>query len=116
MISVIKQRSRQIGEDHLRKILQAVDFDRQYIIKVTSSRQKFLNMAADEHIHNSTKVVTSTCKLIFGHVAIGKYSDISGKKEMVPSQMKTGPASVIKETVSTFPKEQLIRTLIIYQP
>lgn len=115
---VLKGKCPFISNIHLNKIMNAVNFDKQYTIKVTSNINKFENIVVNEKVETSSMNFCSFSTPIYGDVKSGLFENYFGsiKKESCQSDPLVSKAA-IKE-IHEKKDEKIITSyhLVVYFP
>ena len=97
--NIILSRHPNISFEHMEQILSAVDYEKQYNIKVTKRIEKFKNIITDERIQTLEKNVCSTSVPIYGSFTSGLYENYYGETKHSPSIFEHSlEAAAIKTT------------------
>lgn len=113
---IILSRHPAISFSHMEQILSAVDYEKQYNIKVTRRIEKFKNIITNERIQTSEKDVCSSSVSIYGSFTPGFYENYYGEIKQVPSifehSLEAAAIKITKEKRHTVVKS--IYTLVIF--
>ena len=115
---VLKNKSPFISDEHLNKIIDFIDFDKQYTIKVTSNIEKFKNIVVSEHVETETTMFRSISTSIYGEFIPGLFENIYGTITKIPSKSSPVlPKAVVKEIIEQKnEKKTTSYHLVIYCP
>lgn len=107
-----------ISNIHLNEIINAVNFDKQYTIKVTSNINKFENIVVNEKVETSSMNFCSFSTPIYGDVKSGLFENYYGtiKKKSEQSNPLV-PKAAIKE-IHEKKNKKIITSyhLVVYHP
>jgi len=115
---VLRSKSPFISDMHLNKIIDFIDFDKQYTIKVTSNIEKFKNIVVSEYVETESLILSSFSTPIYGEFKPGLFENIYGSIKKLPSQSSPVlPKAVIKE-IREQKGEKMITSyhLVVYCP
>lgn len=115
---VLKGKSPFISNMHLNKIVSAVDFDKQYTIKVTSNINKFENIVVNEKVETSSLNFSSFSIPIYGDVKSGSFENYYGTIKKISCQSDPFiPKAAIKEIQEVKDEKTLTSyQLVFYVP
>ena len=68
---IIKSKVPFISDIHLNQIMQYIDFDKQYTIKVISNIEKFKNIVVKERVETDSQMFSSVSIPIYGEFSPG---------------------------------------------
>ena len=115
---ILKSKAPFISDAHLNKIIQFVDYDKQYTIKVTSKIEKFKNIVVREHVETTSQEFYSHSTPIYGEFTPGLFENIYGIIKKKPSQIQTfSPKAAIKEIRTLKDEKEVVEYyLVVYFP
>ena len=118
MRQIIHHRAKNIKADDLDRILDAIDYDRQYFVKITSKPQKFKNIVVNEIIKNSDNDIHSESFRIYGNFTSGLYQKTETGLVSKPSELnESKPAAALKYTkIVSANSIRSTHEIVIYQP
>lgn len=114
---VILSKNQDVTLDNIDKILNSIDFKKQYFVKVLSDSTKFRNIVMNEKIVTEDRKEESNIVRVYGDFEAGLYINEAGIKTVKPGSFNPlCPAAAIKYHVSMLPTEKKTYTLVVYQP
>lgn len=118
MQDIICQRVRDINKKHLELILDVIDYERQYYVKIMRNPQKFKNIVVNECVRSSNENVHSESFHIYGKFISGVFKKTEHERISESSVLEEDlPAAALKHI--RIESEQGIRSvheIVIYQP
>ena len=118
MCNLIRHRIKDIEKKHLELVLDALDYERQYYVKIMRNPQKFKNIIVKEIIQHSDENIQSESFPIYGEFTCGLYKKTETELRCEPSEMKEDtPAAAIKHTrIISGTSLRSLHEIVIYQP
>lgn len=116
---VILSKAPDILEDNIQKILESINVDKQYFVKVTRNPKRFLNITTQENVCRDGEAFRSECEVIYGCCSPGEFADLFGERfsreGMIDIEL---PAAAIKKVVTNSDDSSKVVSLylVIYQP
>lgn len=118
MRQIIRRRIKDIEPNKLDLILDAIDYDRQYFVKIMRNHQKFKNIVVNEIIQTSDSDIHSESFRIYGEFTCGLYKKTKTELISEPSTLnERTPAAALKYTKNvTGGSVRSTHEIVIYQP
>ncbi len=118
MRQIIYHRIKDIKTSDLDLILDAIDYDRQYFVKIMRNPKKFKNIVTNEIIQTSDEDIHSESFHVYGEFTCGLYKKT--KDELITRQSSLNesiPAAALKHTkVIEGDSIRSLHEIVIYQP
>ena len=118
MSSIICHRIKDIDKKHLELVLDALDYERQYYVKIMRNPQKFKNIVVKEIIKTPDEDTHSESFPIYGDFICGLYKKTETELVCEPSEMNEDvPAAALKHTkIVSGASPRSLHEIVIYQP
>ena len=118
MREIISHRIKDIQKEHLELVLDALDYERQYFVKIMRNPKKFKNIVVNELVQSTEENVHSESFKIYGDFTCGFYKKTA--TELVSEQSvldEKYPAAALKHIrIASSTKVRSVHEIVIYQP
>lgn len=118
MRDIIRHRVKDISKAHLELVLDAIDYERQYYVKIMRNPQKFKNIVVNEFVQTPEESTQSESFHIYGNFTSGIYTRAEGKLVSEPSELEDRiPAAALKHIkIASAQGVRSLHEIVIYQP